>query len=220
MPHIDLLVLLIRVPPLLFALTIHEFAHGWAALKCGDPTARDMGRLTLNPIAHLDPLGTICLLFAPFGWARPVPVDPRNFRHPRRDDILVSLAGVSANFLTACVVSLVMRGALAAGFHPMALGVSPAARTLWLMGELLCLLSVGLMIFNLLPIPPLDGSHVLANLLPPNLALTYRRMAPFAGIILLVLVLTRAFGLILWPLLSLILGALLGNAWILTGPGI
>ena len=216
MPHLDLLALLIRVPPLLFALTIHEFAHGWAALKCGDPTARDMGRLTLNPLVHLDPLGTLCLLFAPFGWAKPVPVDPRNFRHPRRDDILVSLAGVGANFVTACLVALVMRGALAAGFHPMAIGTSTATRTLWLMGELVCLISIGLMLFNLLPIPPLDGSHVLANLLPPRQALTYRRVAPFGGMVLLLLVLSGAFGVIFWPPLRAIVGALLGQAWILT----
>lgn len=218
MPHIDPLALLIRVPPLLFALTVHEFAHAWAALKCGDPTARDMGRLTLNPIVHLDPLGALCLLFAPFGWARPVPVDPRNFRRPRRDDILVSVAGVTANLLTACVVAMVLRGILATGFHPLALGVSPAGRTLWLMGELLCLISVGLMIFNLVPIPPLDGSHVLANLLPPDLALGYRRMAPLAGIVLVVLVLSGAFGVIFWPLLKVIAGTLLGSAWIITGP--
>ena len=85
MANFDIQLLLMRVPPVLFALTIHEYAHAWMAWRCGDPTARDMGRLTLHPLAHLDPIGTLCLLLARFGWARPVPVNPANFRHPRRD---------------------------------------------------------------------------------------------------------------------------------------
>ena len=100
---------LVRVPPLLFALSIHEFAHAWAAYLCGDTTAKDRGRLTLDPLAHLDLMGSLCMLLVGFGWAKPVPINPYNFRHPRRDDIFVSLAGVAANLATALTVALLLR---------------------------------------------------------------------------------------------------------------
>lgn len=203
----DLVEWLIRIPPLLFALTIHEFAHALAAYLCGDDTARRNGRLTLDPLAHLDPIGTICLLFpgSVFGWAKPVPVNPAYFRHPRRDDILVSIAGVAANLATAIVAAIALRLAV----HP---GVAPGGleRTVLRMLFLLCVMSIGLMLFNLIPVPPLDGSHVLRNLLPYEAARAYDRLAPFAPFLLLMLVFTRATEVILfWPLFR-ILGALLG----------
>jgi Zn-dependent protease len=205
----DLYVYLIRIPPLLFALTIHEFAHAWAAYRCGDPTAKDLGRLTFNPLAHLDPLGTICLLFAPFGWAKPVPVNPYNFRHPRRDDILVSVAGVAANLATAIIAAGALRLALHLGFQPAG---SPAAEAAADMALVLVQISVGLMLFNLIPIPPLDGSHVLRDLLPYEAARFYDQVAPFTSFLLVVLVVSHGFDVILgWPHHQIV-GLLLGPA--------
>lgn len=205
--------LLLRVPPVLFALTVHEFAHGYAALLCGDQTAKLNGRLTFNPISHLDPIGTLCLMLAPIGWAKPVPVNPYNYRHPRRDDILVSLAGVAANLATAVAVAVVLRLALQMGLHP---GVSRPVAVAWLMASLLVQISIGLMLFNLLPVPPLDGSHVVRNLLPYHAAVAYQRVAPVASILFLVLIFTGVFGLFLWPPLNYIVGLLLGPANILS----
>ena len=200
----DLASMLIRIVPLLFALTVHEYAHALAAYHCGDDTARLNGRLTLDPLAHLDFLGTLCLLFGPFGWAKPVPVNPYNFRHPRRDDIIVSLAGVTANLATAIAVALVMR--LTLGFGLWATRVGAIA---WNMLFLLCLMSVGLMLFNLIPLPPLDGSHVVRNLLPYEKARAYDRLTPLAPFILLVLVLTPAIRYVLmWPLERILVGLL------------
>jgi Zn-dependent protease len=199
--------MLIRIVPLLFALTVHEYAHALAAYHCGDDTARLNGRLTLDPLAHLDFLGTLCLLFGPFGWAKPVPVNPYNFRRPRRDDIIVSLAGVAANLATAIAVALLMRLTLGLGLWWTRFGA-----IVWNMLLVLCQMSVGLMLFNLIPLPPLDGSHVLRNLLPYEKARAYDRLAPFAPFILLVLVLTPAIGYILgWPFVRIFFG-LLGPA--------
>ena len=195
---LDLNFFLVRVPALLFALTIHEFAHAWSAYLCGDATAKNQGRLTLDPLAHLDPIGSICMLLAGFGWAKPVPVNPMFFRHPRRDDILVSLAGVAANLATALLVSLFMFLTWRAGFwnsQPMAV--------VWHMLFTLLTFSVALVFFNLIPVPPLDGSHVLKNLLPPRAALAYQRIYPFAPFLLLILLLSpftgRLLGSVLWP---------------------
>jgi len=201
---------LLRVPPLLFALTVHEFAHAWVAYLCGDPTAKKLGRLTFNPIAHLDPLGSICLLFAPFGWAKPVPVNPYNFRHPRRDDILVSVAGVGANLATACTLAVGFRVADHFNFDPLNPITSQSMAYLWLMLHLLLKMSVGLFLFNLIPVPPLDGSHVLRNLLPWDKAEAYDRAAPFATIAFFILVVTGAIGYVLWPPLDFIVKLLLG----------
>lgn len=204
--------LLIRVPPVLFALTVHEFAHGYVAHLCGDDTAKLRGRLTFNPIAHLDPIGTLCLMFGPLGWAKPVPVNPYNFRHLRRDDILVSLAGVAANLATAIVVALAMRLALQMGFDYTA---SRPATVAWIMGNLLVRISVGLMIFNLIPLPPLDGSHVLAHMLPPETARAYARAAPVLSIAFLILIFTGVLGRFLFPPVDFLVSFLLGPANIL-----
>ncbi|MFP4057282.1 MAG: site-2 protease family protein [Candidatus Brocadiia bacterium] len=212
----DITALLVRLPPLFFALTIHEFAHGYVAYLCGDATAKVNGRLTLNPLAHLDPVGTLCILFAPIGWARPVPVNPANFRHPRRDDILVSLAGVGANLATAVAAAVLLRLALLAGLRPAAAGDTVAV--LWVMVETLCLISIGLMIFNLIPVPPLDGSHVLRELLPRNAAMAYAQMAPYAPLILIALVFTGVLSVILGPPLFFLVRVLLGNALIFPFP--
>jgi Zn-dependent protease len=169
---------IIRIPVLLFAITIHEYAHGKAALSLGDPTAKNAGRLTLNPISHIDPIGAICLFLFHFGWAKPVPVDVRYFQNRRRDIILMALSGPVANIAAAFVTGLFIRHFLV-----------PWEAYLRLLAYMI-LMNTGLGLFNLIPIPPLDGSHVLENILPISFAHRYeqiRRYAPFIfiGILLL-----------------------------------
>ena len=173
---------IIRIPVLLFAITIHEYAHGKAALSLGDPTAKLSGRLTLNPISHIDPLGAICLFLFNFGWAKPVPVDTRYFKDTRKDIVLMSLSGPMSNIAAAFVTGIFIRYFL----FPWEIYV----RILIYM----ILMNIGLGIFNLLPIPPLDGSHVLENILPPHISEKYRRIRRYAPIILIsMLMLDRFF---------------------------
>jgi len=169
---------IIKIPVLLFAITIHEYAHGRAAFELGDPTAKLMGRLSFNPLIHIDILGAICLFLFNFGWAKPVPVDIRYFKNMRRDVIIMALAGPAANLMAALAAGLLIRFLIL----PFELYLQVL---LWLI-----LMNIGLGIFNLLPLPPLDGSHVLENLLPPRAADKYRvfgRYGPFLliGIVLL-----------------------------------
>ena len=170
---LDLQQWIVKIPVLLFAITVHEFAHGRTALWLGDPTARNMGRLTLNPLPHIDPFGTICLFLFNFGWAKPVPVNPLYFKRIRRDTVLMALAGPAANFLVAMLAGLTLRLFLI----PLEIYLHVL---LWLL-----LMNIGLGLFNLIPIPPLDGSHVLENLLPPNAALSYRRFGRYGPLVLL-----------------------------------
>lgn len=150
------------IPVLLIALTIHEFGHAWTALQFGDPTAKDAGRVTLDPLKHLDPLGTIFMFILHFGWAKPVPVNPANFTHPRAD-LWVSLAGIIANFLQAVVYALLFHLIVNTAPH-----LIPAAGNSFIKSFLLLgiTINLSLALFNLLPIFPLDGSHVIKNLLP------------------------------------------------------
>lgn len=191
-------ILLYRIPNLLIALTIHEFCHGYVAYKCGDSTAKYEGRLTLNPLAHLDPIGTLCLLFAPIGWAKPVPVNPYNFRNPRRDDILVSLAGPVSNLIIALLLGSILRitGNM----------VVPGGIINFLIIGVM--MNIGIALFNLLPISPLDGSHILKGFLSYRAREAYEslnRVLPFLflGIILfapdlLWMVLKPPFTVLVW----------------------
>lgn len=145
------------LPAVIVALSFHEWGHAFAAYRLGDTTARDYGRLTLNPLSHLDPVGFIMLMLAGFGWAKPVPVNPRNFRKLRRDDILVSIAGVTVNLLLAFIFCGVWMALV-----KYRIGNS----ALWQIMLNFVSINLSLMVFNLLPIPPLDGSHVLFNLFP------------------------------------------------------
>jgi Zn-dependent protease len=169
---------LVWLPALLVALALHEAAHAFSADLLGDPTPRRLGRVTLNPLAHLDPLGTLLLAVVHFGWGKAVPVDPRYFRNPRRDMMLVALAGPLANLLSAGLFAQVLR-ATAHTLSPLLhLGLSA-----------LVLISLLLALFNLLPIPPLDGSKILVGLLPDSLAATYQRYSSPLSWLLLALIL-------------------------------
>ena len=178
---------------LLFSLTVHESAHAWTANRLGDPTARRLGRISLNPVVHIDPIGTVLLPLVAFmagglifGWAKPVPVNPRNLVNPRRDFLMIAAAGPASNVLLATAASLLMRvgpaGAAASG------GI---ASVLFDVGFMVIQLNLLLAVFNMIPIPPLDGGNVLAGLLPGPLADGYDRVVrPYGFMILLVLMMT------------------------------
>lgn len=187
--------------PLLFAITVHEVAHGWVALRLGDRTAKMMGRLTLNPIKHIDPVGTllvpgILLLLGGFifGWAKPVPVDYRNLHQPKRDMAIVAAAGPLANLGMAIGWAIVAK-----------LGLMIGAASTWasvpmiLMGKIGIFLNLILMVLNLLPLPPLDGGRVLVGVLPQNWAVRVARIEPYGFFILLALLVTGVLGKIIGP---------------------
>jgi Zn-dependent protease len=184
------------LPILLFSVVIHEMAHGWMALRLGDTTARDLGRLTLNPIPHIDPIGSVVvplLSIATTGsvfiaWAKPVPINPNNFSHVRRDDVLVSVVGPISNFILAfcCALVVIVLARILAVADPASDLVRNGFTYLLNMFAGGITLNIILAVFNMLPIPPLDGSHVLASLLPDRVGFYYRRIG-FAGIILLLL---------------------------------
>jgi Zn-dependent protease len=165
---------------LVIAITFHEFCHALTADHMGDPTPRSRGRLTLNPLAHADPIGTIALPliniitgFPTIGWAKPVPIDPFNFRHPKRDEILVSLAGPASNLFLATISSLIIR-------------FLPLSEVLTLFFYLLAFINISLCVFNLIPVPPLDGSHILLNLLPEKSRIQWEETFDRYGFVLII----------------------------------
>ncbi len=194
--------ILILTPPILFAVTVHEVAHGLAAWKLGDPTAKAMGRLTLNPIKHLDPVGTLVFFITQMiGWAKPVPVNPLNFKDPKRDMIWVALAGPVSNIALAVLSALVLRsiiGPLSGASASMGYIIRP----LLYMAFVSIQINIGLAIFNLIPVPPLDGSKVLAGLLPRNLMHHYEALERYGFIILFVLIFTGVTDRIIVPLIN------------------
>jgi Zn-dependent protease len=202
---------LLLVPILLFSVVAHEYAHGYAALRMGDSTAQRLGRLTWNPIKHLDPflslLMPLVLFFGSggtflFGAAKPVPVDPRNYRELRKGDIIVSLAGVATNLVIAvALVPLIAVVGLLARAMPDAIGLLGPLQSMFRYGIFLNLI---LVVFNLIPIPPLDGSHVMKYLLPPRLAAQYVRIGMFGMAILVMLFIFGGSMLdkVLWPALA------------------
>ena len=216
------------MPILLFSVVAHEYAHGYAALRMGDTTAQRLGRLTWNPLKHLDPflslLMPLVLYFGSgfiFGAAKPVPVDPRNYRELRKGDIIVSLAGVTVNLLIAiALVPLIAVVGLLARAMPDAIGVLGPLQFMLRYGIFLNLI---LVVFNLIPIPPLDGSHVMKYLLPPRLAAQYVRIGMFGMAILVVLLIFGGSVLnkVLWPALAgyTFLVSLVGR-YVLPGAGL
>lgn len=196
--------------PVLFGITVHEVSHGWIAKHLGDPTAMMLGRLTLNPLKHIDPIGTILvpgLLMLMggviFGWAKPVPVTFENLRHPRRDAALVALAGPVSNLLMGVLWAVVAK--LAAIYQGVLGGF---AEPLILMGIAGMFVNTILMVLNLFPVPPLDGGRVLTSLLPPRLGWKLGRIEPYGIIIVLVLLVTGILGRVLWPAIATVLSTL------------
>lgn len=163
---------------LVVAITIHEFAHAYAADRLGDPTPRVQGRLTLNPLAHLDPLGTLMILIARFGWGKPVVFDPFNLRHPRRDAAIISLAGPASNLALATALSVVLHSFL----------TTPYAMLIYVIIQPVIVMNVFLAIFNLVPIHPLDGFKIVGGILPREYARQWQELEPYGMIFLLFLV--------------------------------
>lgn len=181
----DFQTLPIRIPAILIALTIHEYAHGYIAWRRGDDTARNAGRLTFNPLSHLDPFGTLMLLFGPFGWAKPVPVNAYKLENPHRDMVWVSLAGPLSNISCAVVVGYLYRLLLELGI------VTSLPRGILLLIQYLLVINLGLAFFNLIPVPPLDGSKVVVGLLSPEKAMAYARAIRHAPKVFLALLLAE-----------------------------
>lgn len=199
--------------PALFAITVHEAAHGYAARYLGDDTAARLGRLSFNPLRHIDPIGTVLLPIATFflsgfifGWAKPVPVDARKLRNPRRDMAWVSLAGPGSNLVMAIFWGLMM--ALAQFLADK--GVGTVAVPLALMGQAGVFINLLLMLLNLVPIPPLDGGRILVSLLPPPLGAQLARIEPFGLLILILLLVTGVLWAFLGPLLHAMNGLITG----------
>ncbi|MFA5749854.1 MAG: site-2 protease family protein [Candidatus Shapirobacteria bacterium] len=196
--------LIISIVCLIIAITIHEFSHALIADRLGDPTPRSQGRLTLNPLKHLDLIGTIMLFLVHFGWGKPVQIDPYNLKNPKRDEILISVAGPASNLLLATILSIIIR------FIPLNILI------IFLLSSIIQL-NVLLAIFNLIPIPPLDGSKILLNLLPNNISEQWQEAFNQYGFILLIIFLflpiingATLISTILTPIMEFILNFLLG----------
>jgi Zn-dependent protease len=199
--------ILIQAPVILFALTVHEFCHAWVADLLGDDTAKRQGRLTLNPIAHLDVLGTILMFVAGFGWAKPVPVNPINFKNPRKGMLLVAIAGPASNLVMAIAAGLFLRFAIPnlTGVE-LSFSLSSVIAVSLVMIILTLQFGIALAVFNMIPVPPLDGSRVLYGLLPLKQAHAYSRFEPYGMLILFGLFFFggRLFTYILWYPVSIL----------------
>lgn len=192
----DILIqLLLTLPVVVFSLSVHEYAHGWVAMKCGDRTAYNMGRLTLNPLKHLDPIGTLCLLLFGIGWARPVQVNSRNFKKPRRDMALVAAAGPAVNLITgiACAFICHCAALIPSNTETMGTVVYVTVMFFFIAAEL----NIFLAVFNLLPIPPFDGSRIFFIFLPVKWYFGIMKYERYIRIVLLILL---WFGFLTGPL--------------------
>lgn len=178
-----------RIPALLLAMSFHEFSHGYVADRLGDPTPRQSGRLTLNPIAHIDPIGLLMLWILKFGWAKPVPINPLYFKDRRKGVFLVALAGPLSNVLLAIVTRILL---VPFGHVPV---LAPILYLLYVYNLIFAA-------FNIIPVPPLDGSKVLWSLLPPREAYVISQYEMYGQVLLLVLVFTGIIGKVMWPLIN------------------
>lgn len=184
---------------LVIAITVHEFAHAYSADRLGDPTARSQGRVSLNPIRHLDPIGTLLLFIAGFGWGKPTPVDPYNLQSPRRDTALISVAGPISNIIMAILFSLIAKFILPPDLAPLLFPI--------------IIVNISLAIFNLVPIYPLDGAKILAGILPRDLAYEYELIMQRYGTIILLILVFPVFGFapitaLITPIISTIVSLL------------
>jgi Zn-dependent protease len=209
----DVPTIVISLFVVLFAITIHEASHGWAAYKMGDPTAHALGRITLNPIAHIDPIGTILLPVIliimgapPFGYAKPVPVNPLNLRNPRQDNLLISAAGPLANLSVALIAFILIKLLLMTNPTApyMMEGVRSLGNGLFLIIYYTILINVILAVFNMIPIPPLDGSGVLMGLISAEAAEKYDQIRPYGFMILILLIVTGIIGRILGFIMGIV----------------
>ncbi len=187
--------------PILLAVTFHELAHGYVAYKFGDHTAKDAGRLTLNPLKHLDPLGTLVFIVTRMiGWAKPVPVNPYNLKNPKKDMMWVSIAGPAANMVLAVVSAILYKLMLTLPVTDPIL-VKRILLPLAMMLQMSVVLNIGLAVFNLIPVPPLDGSKILMGLLPASQAIAYSRIEPYGFFILLALIFFRITDYLIFPII-------------------
>ena len=194
--------LIVGLPGIVIAMVVHEFSHARVAYALGDYTPKLEGRLTLNPAAHVDPIGLVMLLFVHFGWAKPVRINPMNFSNPRRDDILVSLAGPASNLITAFVALIIL--VLLAKLEV------PFSEGLLVVFNMIIVYNINFAIFNMLPIPPLDGSHILRNLLPYELARQYEMLERYSFIFLIIILATPILSYVFVPLQRFIFGIFRG----------
>jgi len=200
---LDIPYLVIAFAVLIFSLTVHEAAHAWSASRLGDDTARRLGRVSLNPVVHVDPIGTLLLPLVAIignlpiiGWAKPTPVNPRNLRHPRRDNVLVTAAGPASNLMIAVVAAMALR--LIPAADPSVEGMDVSSPLILLAIQLVDI-NLLLALFNMIPVPPLDGGRVMAGLLPPALAIRYNQLGRYGFIIIYALMLTGALGALIGP---------------------
>lgn len=195
---------LIMLPGILLAISIHEFSHGFVAVKLGDDTPKVQGRMTLNPLKHIDPFGFMCLLLVGFGWAKPVMINSRNFKNPRRDDLLVSLAGPVSNFIMAFIFTIFMK--LADMFLPYTL----TTQVIWEVLSGTVQINLVLMVFNLLPIPPLDGHHILGNIGGAPVWNFYNKYFDQLRFVMLLLIVFKVTSKVIGPIVMFLYSFLIG----------
>ena len=214
----ELLNLLFTIPGVLIAITFHEFAHAWAADKLGDDTPRNEGRLSLNPLAHLDPVGSIMLLFAGFGWGKPVMVNPRNYNRDismDKADALVSIAGPAMNFIIAIILTLIYCAIYK--FAGVAVLTSKILGIIMIMLMYAISINIGLGVFNLIPLPPLDGSKVIKPILPYNAKIWFENHEQIFYIIFVALWIVGVLGTIITPIISIVYSGIINLGFTIFG---